>query len=131
MTPHTPTPCQGIECVHFKHASDCAVHNEPAYPTGPCDCRKPTAIPWKVCPNESIIRKEGAPLEEYHVAQTFGPDAKANAAFIVRACNAYQGLLDCLKNICSVECPECGGEDETHIDPCSVKDAIANAEGQS
>lgn len=20
------------------HASDCAVHNEPAYPAGPCDC---------------------------------------------------------------------------------------------
>lgn len=20
------------------HASDCAVHNEPAYPNGPCDC---------------------------------------------------------------------------------------------
>ena len=22
------------------HYSDCAVHNEPAYPNGPCDCRK-------------------------------------------------------------------------------------------
>jgi len=22
-----------------EHASDCAVHNEPAYPAGPCDCR--------------------------------------------------------------------------------------------
>ena len=21
-----------------QHASDCAVHNEPAYPAGPCDC---------------------------------------------------------------------------------------------
>lgn len=21
------------------HRSDCAVHNEPAYPAGPCDCR--------------------------------------------------------------------------------------------
>lgn len=23
---------------HMQHASDCAVHNEPAYPAGPCDC---------------------------------------------------------------------------------------------
>lgn len=22
-----------------KHTSDCAVHNEPAYPAGPCNCR--------------------------------------------------------------------------------------------
>ena len=22
-----------------EHASDCAVHNEPAYPAGPCDCK--------------------------------------------------------------------------------------------
>lgn len=22
-----------------EHASDCAVHNEPAYPAGPCNCR--------------------------------------------------------------------------------------------
>ena len=22
----------------IQHASDCAVHNEPAYPNGPCDC---------------------------------------------------------------------------------------------
>jgi len=22
----------------FRHKSDCAVHNEPAYPAGPCDC---------------------------------------------------------------------------------------------
>lgn len=23
-----------------EHASDCAVHNEPAYPAGPCDCER-------------------------------------------------------------------------------------------
>ena len=25
--------------VYEGHASDCAVHNEPAYPNGPCDCQ--------------------------------------------------------------------------------------------
>jgi len=29
--------CQCDECR--PHTSDCAVHNEPAYPKGPCDCR--------------------------------------------------------------------------------------------
>jgi hypothetical protein len=24
--------------MNNNHASDCAVHNEPAYPAGPCDC---------------------------------------------------------------------------------------------
>lgn len=36
--------CQCEECQSLyadrgiRHASDCAVHNEPAYPKGPCDC---------------------------------------------------------------------------------------------
>lgn len=31
--------CQGPECRDgVLHKSDCAVHNEPAYPAGPCDC---------------------------------------------------------------------------------------------
>lgn len=28
----------GVDRVQAHHASDCAVHNEPAYPAGPCDC---------------------------------------------------------------------------------------------
>lgn len=24
--------------MQIEHTSDCAVHNEPAYPAGPCDC---------------------------------------------------------------------------------------------
>jgi hypothetical protein len=32
--PSTPTE----EDVERAHLSDCAVHNEPAYPAGPCDC---------------------------------------------------------------------------------------------
>ena len=36
--------CQCPECKVVLHASDCAVHNEPAYPNGKCNCgaqRKP------------------------------------------------------------------------------------------
>ena len=29
------------------HASDCAVHNEPALPAGPCDCAEPHVHTWK------------------------------------------------------------------------------------
>jgi len=32
---HLRTGCQGGKCPH---RSDCAVHNEPAFPAGPCDC---------------------------------------------------------------------------------------------
>lgn len=34
-----PEPCQCPECQVTPHASDCAVHNEPAYPKGACNCR--------------------------------------------------------------------------------------------
>lgn len=30
--------CQCPECRVALHASDCAVHNEPAYPNGECNC---------------------------------------------------------------------------------------------
>ena len=30
--------CQCQECQTALHASDCAVHNEPAYPKGQCNC---------------------------------------------------------------------------------------------
>jgi len=29
------------------HASDCAVHNEPAYPAGPCDCKEEDAARYR------------------------------------------------------------------------------------
>ena len=31
--------CQCNECKEAPHDSDCAVHNEPATPNGPCDCK--------------------------------------------------------------------------------------------
>jgi hypothetical protein len=30
--------CECDACKISPHWSDCAVHNEPAYPNGPCDC---------------------------------------------------------------------------------------------
>lgn len=33
-----PEQCQCPECQITPHASDCAVHNEPAYPKGACNC---------------------------------------------------------------------------------------------
>lgn len=31
-------PSWDARLVPAQHASDCAVHNEPAYPAGPCNC---------------------------------------------------------------------------------------------
>lgn len=31
--------CHCGNCTEVSHASDCAVHNAPAMPVGPCDCR--------------------------------------------------------------------------------------------
>ena len=44
--------CQCPECKVVLHASDCAVHNEPAYPKGECNCgaqpeQEPVATDWE------------------------------------------------------------------------------------
>lgn len=31
-------PSWDVRLAPAQHASDCAVHNEPAYPAGPCNC---------------------------------------------------------------------------------------------
>jgi len=46
-----PEHCQCPECRITPHASDCAVHNEPAYPKGACNCQaqpeqEPVACPY-------------------------------------------------------------------------------------
>jgi len=45
-----PAHCQCIACKDgIIHASDCAVHNGPAYPAGSCDCgvaQEPVAWQW-------------------------------------------------------------------------------------
>ena len=45
--------CQCPECKVVLHASDCAVHNEPAYPKGQCNCgaqpeQEPVAWRYKI-----------------------------------------------------------------------------------
>ena len=45
-----PEQCQCSNCRVTLHASDCAVHNEPAYPAGGCDCgaqQGPVAWMWR------------------------------------------------------------------------------------
>lgn len=49
----TPAGCQCKACSVTPHGSDCAVHNEPALPAGPCDCRAP------------IPRNSFRPLQQY------------------------------------------------------------------
>ncbi|MGS1064163.1 helix-turn-helix domain-containing protein [Burkholderia glumae] len=40
-----PAHCQCPACIDgATHASDCAVHNEPAYPNGPCNCGSAQAV---------------------------------------------------------------------------------------
>jgi len=41
------TGCQCVACKRDgQHDSDCAVHNEPAIPNGPCDCGATTEGQW-------------------------------------------------------------------------------------
>ena len=50
-----PEGCQCPECQIKPHTSDCAVHNEPAYPKGRCDCgaqpeQEPVVLKWQQAP---------------------------------------------------------------------------------
>lgn len=71
-----------------------------------------TPLPWRVCPSfPADIQADGTEIascfEEKHIGQTWtieGPitvsygEHKANAAFIVRACNSHYQLVEALEN---------------------------------
>lgn len=70
---------------------------------------KHTPTPWQAaeaerpngCPTTVIERcngKYGDGSDEYFIAECFGPDEKANAAFIVKACNAHDDLVKVLSS---------------------------------
>lgn len=61
-----------MTAIEVRHDSDCAMHNEPAYPNGPCDCTQATT-----------------PAEAVAVGTTEGrepnnPDAKATEVVVPR-----------------------------------------------
>lgn len=59
-----------------QHASDCAVHNEPAMPNGPCDCG---AVPAPQMPGDVAALVEGEVMEPTYIAQTAEPMTSAEA----------------------------------------------------
>ena len=67
-----PEGCQCPECQIKPHTSDCAVHNEPAYLKGRCDCgaqpeQKPVACVYKATTKKGEIAHFG----EYSAAKAW------------------------------------------------------------
>ena len=57
--------CQCTECQIKPHASDCAVHSEPAYPKGKCDCgAQPEQEPKIGCVNHDCDQCKAQPDQE-------------------------------------------------------------------
>jgi hypothetical protein len=57
--------CQCTECQIKPHASDCAVHSEPAYPKGKCDCgAQPEQEPKIGCVNHDCDQCKAQPEQE-------------------------------------------------------------------
>jgi len=50
--PNSTEGCE-TECKVTPHASDCAVHNEPALPAGPCDCGAASRVGTEGAPGET------------------------------------------------------------------------------
>ena len=65
--------CQCPECKVVLHASDCAVHNEPAYPKGECNCgaqpeQEPVAFEnWHKANYIQNLEKYGDTYKNNHV----------------------------------------------------------------
>ena len=73
-----------------------------------------TPTPWHVLttPIECLIRAENFEETFQNIAATPGlnRNAEANAAFIVRACNAHDALLDACKMLLKVLSRDCDAE---------------------
>ncbi len=93
---------------------------------------KHTPGPWTV----SVGKKSRIMAREIILAEcwdeVYGPEtqaeSEANAAFIVRACNAHEDLL----NACEVALSQLTEDREEYLDSDiqQIKDAIAKARGQ-
>ena len=85
---------------------------------------KHTATPWKQHKGQWGIHNIEDSKEGQLLCEVQGSDSEANAAFIVKACNAHEDLLRLLK--LSLEDLEDYGT--YSVDILEIKRAIANAE---
>jgi len=65
-TPPQQEHCQCPECKVTLHASDCAVHSEPAFPKGECDCGAQTQEPVAQPASEEDMKIYKTIASNYH-----------------------------------------------------------------
>ena len=85
-----PEQCQCPNCRVTLHASDCAVHNEPAYPKGACNCGeqpKNEPVAWKIVP----IKPTDEMLKAMDECSTEGYDERLYAG---HAASVYMAAVD-------------------------------------
>lgn len=70
-----------------EHASDCAVHNEPAYPNGPCDCG---AVQTVTYPPEMLPSAEEG--DEVQIVVVNGPEHDRIRHYAKSAINGFETL---------------------------------------
>lgn len=75
------------------HYSDCAVHNEPAYPAGPCSCSRPAEIATCTsCGDHSpLVQRLNAEVERLTREQLAAAQAREQACT-----ERIKDALDCL-----------------------------------
>ncbi len=66
--PEAAPKCGCDACKDYPHRSDCAVHNAPALPIGPCNCRIDSGLPIASANPENVARLEKSreQLKRYH-----------------------------------------------------------------
>jgi hypothetical protein len=121
------------------HASDCATHNEPAMPNGPCDCGASSAITMreaaaKVAETEALWRPQwdGQP-SYYAIAATIRslplpPDTRDGEIAELRAMNKllHAANAEFAENMTTVS----GDGEPTKADMCATISALRSAVAQ-
>lgn len=63
----------------MRHLSDCAVHNAPALPVGPCDCGAEQITPEMLAAGVEVIALH---FSDVMAASTHGAEVTAEAVFL-------------------------------------------------
>jgi hypothetical protein len=91
---------------------------------------KHTATPWKS--NGTKVLTDAVSIAQCRTALILSHEQQtANAAFIVRACNAHDGLLSALKLALPI-CQDAARASLGHeVTLAAIQDALSEAEGRS
>lgn len=91
-----PTHCMCSSCKDGTlHDSDCSVHNEPAYPSGPCDCSVITPVAWMSPGKERLEFSTKSTVYGSHTIPLYLNPPSAEIEELRKDAARYRWLVEC------------------------------------